>query len=385
MYITGTYIKPSNIIAYVPPFTIIQPVGGTIREGTDYTFSVGVIGSPPFTYRWYKNNLPIGYGTEKDLQIFDATVNDDANYYCVISNNGYSAQSDTVKLNVLTPPVIVTQPTSINTNPSTTVFFNTSATGSGPITYDWYKENQLISSSVNNLLYVFNTQTTDLGNYYCVISNEVGSVTSNTVQLTLNTPLVVVTLPSNITLNPGQTLNTSLSCTGTTPITAQWRKDGVNCKPVAVYNSGLIPLLIANIQEINDGSYDCILTNIVGTINSGTFLVHVNELLAFVTQPVSGSVNVEDTFTFTADASGSEPILYTWIKTNPYVDLAITGKTLTLNNIEVTDQANYACVASNAIGSLTSLVVPLSVESNYLITRNGDYILLDTNTYWQLN
>jgi hypothetical protein len=385
MYITGTYIQPSLIIAYVPPFTIIQPVGGTIREGTDYTFTVGVIGSPPFTYRWYKNNLPIGYGTDKNLPIFSATTNDDAYYFCRISNNGYTTQSDTVKLNVLTPPVIVTQPTSINTNPSTTVFFNTSATGSAPITYNWYKGTTLVSSSVNNLLYIFNTQLTDLGDYYCVMSNQVGSVTSNTIQLTLNTPLQVVTIPNNFSLNSGQTLNTSISCTGTTPITAQWRKDGVNCKPVTVYNSGLIPLLISNIQIANDGSYDCVLTNIVGTITSGSFYVHVNESLVFITQPVSGSVNVEDTFTFTADASGSEPIAYKWIKSNPYVDLNVTGKTLTLNNIEITDQANYACVATNAVGSLTSLVVPLSVTSNYLIARNGDYILLGTNTYWQLN
>ena len=276
MYITGTYIQPSNIIAYVPPFTIIQPVGGTIREGTDYTFTVGVIGSPPFTYRWYKNNLPISYGTDKDLPIFDSTVNDDAYYFCRISNNGYTTQSDTVKLNVLTPPVIVTQPTSINTNPSTTVFFNTSATGSAPITYNWYKGITLVSSSVNNLLYIFNTQLTDLGDYYCVMSNLVGSVTSNTVQLSLNTPLAVVTFPNNFNLNSGQTLNTSLSCTGTTPITAQWRKDGVNCKPSTVYNSELIPLLISNIQTINSGSYDCVLTNIVGTITSPSFIVFVN-------------------------------------------------------------------------------------------------------------
>ena len=141
MYITGTYIKPSIIIAYVPPFTIIQPVGGTIREGTDYTFSVGVIGSPPFTYRWYKNNLPIGYGTEKDLPIFNATLNDDAEYYCVVSNNGYLIQSNTVKLNVFIPPVIVKQPISINTNPNNTVFFDTLATGSDPLIYNWYKEN----------------------------------------------------------------------------------------------------------------------------------------------------------------------------------------------------------------------------------------------------
>jgi len=389
MYIKGTYIQPSLIIAFVPPFTIIQPIGGTIKEGNNFTISVRVIGSPPFTYRWYKNNSPIQNGTNPDLPISNATINDDAYYFCRISNNSsknsYTTDSNTVKLNVLASPVIVTQPTSINTNPSTTIFFSASATGSVPITYNWYKGSTLVSSSVNNSYYIFNTQLTDLGNYRCVMSNLVGSVTSNTVQLSLNTGLVVVTLPSNFTLNANQTLNTSLSCTGATPITAQWRKDGVDYKSSNIYNTGSIPLLINNIQLTNDGSYDCVLTNIVGTITSGSFYVHVNESIGFITQPISGSVNVEDTFTFTVDTSGSEPINYKWIKTNPYFDLGITTKTLTLNNIEITDQANYACVATNAVGSLTSLVVPLSVNSNYLITRNGDYILFDTNTYWQLN
>jgi hypothetical protein len=176
----------------------------------------------------------------------------------------------------LAPPIIITQPTSINTNSNTTINFSVSSNGSYPITYNWYKENSLISSSVSNSLYIFNTQSENLGNYYCVISNLVGSVTSNTVQLSLNTLLSVVTLPSNFTLNLGQTLNTSISCTGTTPITAQWRKDGVNCKPTAIYNSGSIPLLINNIQTLNSGAYDCVLTNVVGTIISPSFIVYVN-------------------------------------------------------------------------------------------------------------
>jgi hypothetical protein len=276
MYIKGTYIQPSNIITYVPPSIIKQPIEATIVSNADYTFSVGVIGSPPFTYRWYKNNLPIGYGTDKDLPIFNATANDDAYYFCRISNNSYTTQSDTVKLNVLTPPVIATQPISITTNPNTTIFFNVSATGSTPIIYNWYKENTLVSSSINNLLYVFNSQLIDATNYYCVITNQVGSVTSNTVQLSLNTPLSVVSVPNNVTLNSGQTLNVSLSCTGTIPITAQWRKDGINCKPSVVINNNSIPLLISNIQSINIGTYDCVLTNVVGTITSPSFIVYVN-------------------------------------------------------------------------------------------------------------
>jgi hypothetical protein len=275
-FTTGKYIKPSNIISYVPTSIVVQPIGDTISIGSDYTFSVEVIGSPPFYYKWYKNNIPIVSGTNKQLSIYNATSNDDASYYCVISNDKYSVQSNTVQLNVIPSPFIVKQPTSINTNPNTTIFFDVSAIGSDPLMYNWYKENTLVSSSTSNLLYVFNTQTTDLGNYYCVISNLVGSVTSNTVQLSLNTPLSVVKFPNNITLNIGQTLNVSLSCTGTTPITAQWRKDGMNVKPQTVYNTRLIPLLIPNIQTTNIGVYDCVLTNLVGTITSTSFRLFVS-------------------------------------------------------------------------------------------------------------
>ena len=361
MYIKGTYIKPSNIIAYNSPFTITGPVGGTIRVGDNYTLSVDVVGVPPFYYKWYKNSIEIPSQISNQLIITNATLNDDASYYCVISNNSFSKQSNTVKLNVYEPPLIVKQPVSINTNPNTTVFFDASATGSSPITYNWYKGNTLISSSVNNLLYIFNTQTTDIANYYCVMSNQVGSVTSNTVQLSLNTPLAVVTLPNNITLNPGQTLNTSLSCTGTTPITAQWRKDGVNVKPQTVHNTGSIPLLITNMQVTNEGNYDCVLSNIVGTITSNSFIVHVNESVIFTLQPVSTTIQVGNSHTFSVDATGSEPISYKWIKTNPYVDLGKFGKTLTFNSAQLSDQANYACVASNAVGSVTSTSVTLSV------------------------
>lgn len=383
MYITGTYIKPNIIISYVPPFTIIQPVGAIIPKGYDYTFRVEAIGTPPFAYKWYKNGVLLETETQNYLTIINATETDTANYYCVISNNSYSTQSDTVELLVLDKLFIVTQPVSINTNPNTTVFFNTSAIGATPITYDWYKNGELISSSYNNLLYTFNTQTKDIGNYYCVISNLVDSVTTNTVELTLNTPLVVVRFPDDTTINPGQTVNTSLSCTGTTPITAQWRKNGSNFKSSNVYNNGFVPLVISDVEKDDNGVYDCVLTNIVGSITSQSFLLYVGESLGFTTQPISGTVNVEESFTFTADASGSEPIYYQWIKTNPYFNLGVTGKTLTLNNIEVTDQSNYACVVTNAVGSLTSSVVPLSVISDYIITNDGTYITFNDNVFWK--
>jgi len=388
MYIKGTYIQPSIIIAFVPPSIIRQPVGGTIKEGNNFTLSVQVVGSPPFTYKWYKNNVSIANGGDNsDLIITNAGLNDDAYYYCKISNNSsknsYTTNSDTVKLNVLVAPVIVTQPTSINTNPNTTINFTTSAIGSTPITYNWYKENTLVSSSVNNSYYIFNTQKTNSGNYHCVISNLIGSVTSNTVQLTVNEPLAIVTLPSNFALNPAQTLNTSLSCTGTTPITAQWRKDGVNCKPSTVYNTGSIPLLINNIQLTNDGSYDCVLTNIVGVLTSASFYVYVNRPISITTQPntnITKNINESCIISFIND--GTEPISYRWFKND--IDTGIETNKLTINNLEITDAGVYKCTLTNVVGSVTTDSCVLTVNSTYLKTKNDEFIIFKDNSYWRL-
>ena len=135
----------------------------------------------------------------------------------------------------------------------------------------------------------------------------------------------------------------------------------------------------------DEGSYDCVLTNVVGSVTSTAFNIYVNKSMEFVVQPVSGTVNTGDSFTFTVEVKGTEPFYYKWIKDNPYVDLGITGNTLILNNIEVSDEAEYKCVVSNDVGTLTSLGASLSVTSEYLISQNSDYILFDNNTYWKLN
>jgi len=383
MFIKGSYIKYCNIVSYIAPYIVQQPIGGIIGIGDSFTFKIKA-GGTNITYKWYKNQSLIAGANSDTFSITNATANDEEYYYCVISNNTKSIRSDKVFLTVGGAVYIVTQPDSITTNIDTTVVFKISAIGSDPINYKWYKNNILIPSATADTIYINKVQVSDEANYYCIAKNSLNSRTSNTVQLKLYKQIVVVTNPTDATYNAGQVLNTYLSCIGALPITAQWRKDGIYYKPLITTNTGKVELYIL-LNANDDGKYDCVLTNSFGTVTSPPFYITVNKNLTFTTQPVSGTVDVEKSFTFTAEADGTDPISYKWIKANPFIDLGITGKILTLNNIEITDQANYACVATNTVGSVTSLSVPLSVNSNYMITRNEEYALLDTNTYWQLN
>jgi len=386
MYIKGTYIKPSFIIAYVTPVITQSLKGGVVGLNGSFTFTVKAIGSPPLTYSWFRNDVPIINQKNSTYIISNAALSNDANYYCKVSNNSYTVKSNIVRLQVLKPVSIVTQPTTLYLNQNDTDFLTVSGIGSEPIVYNWYKNNLLITSSSINKLYIVNANSTDIGTYYCKITNPISFVDSNTARVELSQNLSIVSIPSDVSINPTKTVNVNLICTGTPPITAQWKKDGTDYKAAIIINSGgTIPLVISNIQNSDEGEYKCVLTNKSSTITSGSFKIYVNKNVGFTLQPIASTVNVGTNYTFTVNTTGTDVITYGWYTDNPVTYLNKTNKSLTLNSIEIDNQGDYFCVATNMVNSVTSNIVTLTVSSNYLIARNGDYIILDTNTYWNLN
>lgn len=86
----------------------------------------------------------------------------------------------------LQPPTIVTQPQSITVVSGAFAPFTVVATGSGIMTYQWYKNNQSINDATSDTLILENVTVTDSGSdYFCVISNSDGSVTTDIVTLTV--------------------------------------------------------------------------------------------------------------------------------------------------------------------------------------------------------
>lgn len=90
------------------------------------------------------------------------------------------------------------------------------------------------------------------------------------------------------------------------------------------------------------------------------------------TQPVSQTLYIGQTAQFTVIASGTAPLFYQWrarpVGSGAYTNLTDGGQlsgsttyTLTLNNLTLSNTANFVVVITNSLGSITSSVATLNV------------------------
>src|SRR5688500_16728251 len=97
-----------------------------------------------------------------------------------------------------TLPLITTQPTNQTVNGGVSVQFRVAATADPPAGYQWFFNEVVLPGRTNDYLTLFQTQTTNQGDYFATASNTVGVVTSATARLTVitNAP-VIVAHPTN--------------------------------------------------------------------------------------------------------------------------------------------------------------------------------------------
>ena len=83
----------------VPPTIVVQPVGGTVTAGSDYTFTFEATGSAPLTYQWFKNSTSITGATATTLTITSASLSDAGNYNAIVNNpSSIAVSTNTVQL-----------------------------------------------------------------------------------------------------------------------------------------------------------------------------------------------------------------------------------------------------------------------------------------------
>lgn len=120
-----------------------------------------------------------------------ATIANGTTYYIVV--DGWQGEWGTIAMNAsFTPsanaPTITTQPVSQTVTAGASVTFSVVATGTPAPTYQWSKGGTAISGATSASYTISSTTTADAGNYTVTVTNNAGSVTSNTATLTVNTP-----------------------------------------------------------------------------------------------------------------------------------------------------------------------------------------------------
>ena len=178
-----------NIIA---PAVTVHPINQEIVENQNVSFSIAATGTVPLTYQWYENGVPISevISTNNILNLINVPISKhNYIYYCIVSNSGGSDTSGNATLivnEIIIAPTITTQPLDSTVNEGEPVTFNIVATGTEPLSYQWYKDSIVIVNEIYDTLYIASASSVDSGLYYCIVTNLVDSIQSSTATLTIN-------------------------------------------------------------------------------------------------------------------------------------------------------------------------------------------------------
>jgi hypothetical protein len=176
--------------AAVAPTVTTQPANQTVTAGQTATFSVVAAGTAPLSYQWQKNGANISGATSSSYTTPATTSSDSgATFKVVISNSAGNTTSNAATLTVNTAqagPSITTQPASQTVASGQTATFAVAATGTAPLSYQWFENGTAISGATSSTYTAPATTTSDNGDVFQVtVSNSVSSVTSNSATLTV--------------------------------------------------------------------------------------------------------------------------------------------------------------------------------------------------------
>jgi len=122
----------------------------------------------------------------------------------------------------------------------------------------------------------------DAGVYSVLVSNLLGSVSSGSATLTVNTPVNITSQPSSTTVTSGSSASFSVTATGTAPLTYQWKKDG---SPITGGTSSTYSIPAAT--AANAGTYIVVVTNLLGSVSSASATLTVKMPINISKQPTS--------------------------------------------------------------------------------------------------
>ena len=302
------------------------------------------------------------------------TSDNGAQFTVVVSNSAGSATSNAATLTVNTAPVaptITTQPVSQTVTAGQTATFSVTASGTAPLTYQWSKGGTVISGATASNYTTPGTTISDNGaQFTVVVSNSAGSATSNAATLTVTAAVVapaITAQPSSVSVVAGQAATFSVAATGTAPLTYQWSKGGTVISGATASNYTTPGTTISD----NGAQFTVVVSNSAGSATSNAATLTDTVVAPTITkQPVSQSVTVGQTATFSVTASGTAPLTYQWSKGGTVISGA-TASNYTTPGTTISDNgAQFTVVVSNSAGSATSNAATLTVNSASQLTAS---------------
>lgn len=301
-------------------------------------------------------------------------------------------------------PVITAQPLGYGGSPGTTTpntdfAVTLSAATATPVTCQWYQatatatnllsdgatgDGSTISGSATTNLVFTSAQVADSANYFVVVTNAYGSVTSAPALLNIGTsssaPAITALGFTNATIIAGTSTNETITATGLPAPVFYWFDNNGNL----LQSSASPTLTLANVQYSQLGMYSVIASNSVGTATN-TFTINVIVTPAISSQPTNLLLNVGAPASFAVTASGLPAPAYQWYDGSSAIAGA-TNSSYSIASVVLTNIGIYSVVVSNAAGAIISSKAVLAINSTitgapWSPANNATGVCYDTPLY----
>jgi hypothetical protein len=263
-----------------PPVILAQPTNQTVLARMTVTSSVTAGGLGPFRYQWRCNAANLAGATNPVLVLPNVQVTQAGTYQVVVMNLSGATDSAVATLVVNQGPILLTSPTDRTVYQGNNTTFSVSATGNGPVSYQWRLDGVNLAGATNAALTLTGVSLAQAGSYSVGVSDAVGTIEPAPAWLAVLPRPAIVTQPVSRTVVVGEPITLRVGLSGTPPFYYRWRKNTVGTN-VFVEPSTNISLVFSNAVLTNAGIYDAIITNLAG----GTLLVRTTNAYVHVVVP----------------------------------------------------------------------------------------------------
>ncbi|NXI26726.1 TITIN protein, partial [Sterrhoptilus dennistouni] len=273
-----TVTEPPSFVKKVDPSYLLTP-------GDSARLQCKIKGSPEIQVTWFKNNKEIHESNTHRmsfvnsvavLDILEMKVDDTGTYSCEAVNE-IGSDSCTTEVVVKEPPSFIRTLEPAELVKGTNPVLQCEVAGTGPFEISWYKDKKQIRSSKKYRLTsqkavisleVSSFNSADVGEYECVIANEVGKCMCSATYI-LKEPPTFVKKIENVTALAGDSVTLQAVVKGSEPISVTWMKgkdiikDDNNVR--VTFDHGLATLQITGVQLSSGGKYTCVAENDAGS------------------------------------------------------------------------------------------------------------------------
>ncbi|NXA31268.1 SN protein, partial [Eudromia elegans] len=342
----------------------LQSSTGNIRVGDAVSLACATNSSyPPITaYRWYKDGAAMA--SEQVLTLQHVRREDYGRYHCEAENAVGSGAAPALTLFVFSAEVSVSPAAEVREGTMATLSCDVPGGEEQELNYTWYKNSAWLQEGPARTLLFRDVAVGDAGYYSCKAQNDLGSVTSPAVSLSVTYPPRTPNLALFQEAPDGQLAIVHCTVDSHPPATLSLYHDGAlvatsgsqaapgrRVRVVAARNS--LRLEVRAAAPADSGEYRCTARNAAGSAAAArTFLARTARVLV---QP-AGDVREGDAVTLTCEAA-RPAAAYAWYKNGRRLPQS-SAATLLFPSVRAEDAGAFHCQTRDGD---TSAAVPLHV------------------------